>query len=65
MLHALFVLFVFALPAQAEDKRVTVTFLGGAKKVPLEGLKVMLRGSTGDNPRQRRCTAAVGLAHIA
>src|SRR5215207_6784127 len=48
MLRALLVLFVFALPAQAEDKKVTVTFLGGAKKVPLEGVKVTLRGSTGD-----------------
>jgi hypothetical protein len=48
MLRALLVLFVFALPAGAEDKKVTITFLGGAKKVPLEGVKVTLRGSTGD-----------------
>jgi len=31
MLRALLVLFVFALPAKAEDKKVAVTFLGGAK----------------------------------
>src|SRR3954469_15037886 len=48
MLRAVFVLFVLALPARAEDKKVTVTLLGGAKKVPLEGVKVTLRGSTGD-----------------
>lgn len=48
MLRALFVLFVFALPAQAEDKKVTITLLGGAKKIPLEGVKVTLRSSTGD-----------------
>src|SRR5215207_8848530 len=40
MLRALLVLFVFALPAQAEGKKVTITFLGGAKKAPLEGVKV-------------------------
>ena len=48
MLRALFVLFAFALPAQAEDKKVTITFLGGVKKVPLEGLKVTIRSYTGD-----------------
>ena len=48
MLRALLVLFVFALPGQAEDKKVTVTFLGGAKKVPLDGLKVTIRKHTGD-----------------
>ena len=45
---ALFVLLAFTVPAQAEDKKVTITFLGGAKKAPLEGVKVTLRGSTGD-----------------
>src|SRR3954467_13743816 len=48
MLRALLVLFCIALPARAEDKKVTVTFLGGAKKAPIEGLKVSLRRSTGD-----------------
>jgi hypothetical protein len=47
MLRALLVLFCVALPAKAEDKKVTITFLGGAKKVPLEGLKVSIRRSTG------------------
>src|SRR5687768_12473145 len=48
MLRALLVLFVFALPARAEEKKVTVTFLGGTKKVPLDGLKVTIRKHTGD-----------------
>jgi hypothetical protein len=48
MLRALLVLFVFARPAKAEDKTVTIAFLGGAKKAPMEGLKATLRGSTGD-----------------
>ncbi len=47
MLRALLVLFVFALPAKAEDKKVTVTFLGGVKKAPLDGLKVTIRAHTG------------------
>jgi hypothetical protein len=42
------VLLTFTPPAQAENKKVTVTFLGGAKKTPLEGLKVSVRLSTGD-----------------
>jgi hypothetical protein len=45
---SLLVLLGFALPARAEDKKVTVTFLGGAKKVPLDGLKVTIRKHTGD-----------------
>src|SRR5262245_30110472 len=48
MLRALTVLLCIALPAKAEDKKVTITFVGGAKKVPIEGLKVTLRGSIGD-----------------
>lgn len=44
----LIVLLVLALPAHAEDKKVTVRFLGGAKKVPLDGLKVTIRAHTGD-----------------
>ena len=35
-------------PVQADDKNVTLTFLGGAKKTPLEGLKVTIRRETGD-----------------
>src|SRR4051794_10910309 len=48
MLHALLVLVVFALPARADDKKVSVTFLGGTKKAPLDGLKVTIRKHTGD-----------------
>jgi hypothetical protein len=48
MLRALLVLFILALPANADDKQVTIRLLGGAKKVPLEGLKVTIRGHAGD-----------------
>ena len=48
-LIAVAVLLAFTVPAQAEDKKVTVTFLGGAKKTPLEGLKVSIRLYTGDS----------------
>src|SRR5215510_12771415 len=48
MLRALLVLFVFALPAKAGEKKVAVTFLGGVKKAPLDGLKVTIRKHTGD-----------------
>src|SRR5262245_50322025 len=47
-LTAIAVLLGLAVPAQAEDKKVTITFLGGAKKVPLDGLKVTIRKHTGD-----------------
>jgi hypothetical protein len=47
-LIAVAVLLAFTVPVQAEDKKVTVTFLGGAKKTPLEGLKVSIRLYTGD-----------------
>src|SRR5262249_23018936 len=43
-----------AVPAQADDKKVTVTCLGGAKKAPLEGLKVSIRSHTGDWSDDRR-----------
>lgn len=33
----LLVLLGVTLPARADDKKVTVTFLAGAKKVPLDG----------------------------
>jgi hypothetical protein len=45
---SLLVLLGLALPAYAEDKKVSFRFLGGAKKVPLEGLKVTIRAYTGD-----------------
>lgn len=45
---SLLVLLGFTAPARAEDKKVTITFLGGAKKAPLEGLKVTIRSYTGD-----------------
>jgi hypothetical protein len=45
---SLLVLLGVALPARAEDKKVTVTFLGGAKRFPLDGLKVTIRKHTGD-----------------
>jgi len=47
-LVTLVVLLGLALPAQAEDKKVTIRFRGGAKKVPLEGLKVMIRTHSGN-----------------
>jgi hypothetical protein len=47
-LIAVAVLLGCAGPAPAEDKKVTLTFLGGAKKVPLEGLTVTIRAYTGD-----------------
>ena len=34
--------------AHAEDRNVTIQFLGGARKTPLEGLKVTIRAYTGD-----------------
>ena len=48
MYRTLLVLFCFALPVQAEDKDATIRFLGGAKKTPIEGLKVTIRKHTGD-----------------
>ena len=35
--ESLLVLLGFALPARADDKKVSINFLGGAKKAPLEG----------------------------
>jgi hypothetical protein len=37
-----------AAPVHAEDKKVAIRFLGGAKKVPLDELKVTIRSYTGD-----------------
>ena len=48
MIRHLLLLTCFALPAKAEDKDVTIRFLGGAKKVPLADLKVTIREHTGD-----------------
>jgi hypothetical protein len=53
-LVALAVLLGCTNPAAAEDKKVTVTFLGGAKKARLEGLKVSIRSHTGDWSDDRR-----------
>lgn len=44
----------FAIPGLAEEKKVAITFLGGAKKTPLEGLKVSVRLYTGDWSDDRR-----------
>lgn len=48
MYRTLLLLLCFALPLQAEDKESTIRFLGGAKKTPIEGLKVTIRKDTGD-----------------
>jgi len=45
---SLLILLGLASPANAEDKKVSIRFLGGAKKVPLEGLKVTIRAYTGN-----------------
>src|SRR5438045_4537 len=58
---ALAVLLGLACPAPAEDKKVTITFLGGAKKTPVEGLRVSIRSHTGDWSADRdRKAVAVG-----
>jgi hypothetical protein len=54
VLRALTVLLCVALPAKAEDKKVSVKFVGGAKKVPLDGLKVSIRTYTGDWSEDKR-----------
>ena len=45
MLHALSL--AILLCCHVDEKKVTISFLGGAKKVPLEGLKVTIRAHTG------------------
>jgi hypothetical protein len=60
MLRTLLILFCFTPAALAEDKCVTIRFLGGAKKAPLEGLKVTIRGYTGDWSVDRKKTLADG-----
>jgi hypothetical protein len=50
----LLVLFGLAGPSLAEDGKVTVRFLGGAKKLPLAGLKVTIRAHTGDWTRDHK-----------
>ena len=47
-LVALVVLFGMAFPARADERTVAIRFLGGSKKVPLDGLKVTIRAYTGD-----------------
>jgi len=46
--HPLLVLFCCAFPVQVDDNDTTIRFLGGAKKTPIEGLKVIIRKYTGD-----------------
>jgi hypothetical protein len=60
MFRALLVLLVVAPPAKADDRKVTLRFLGGAKKVPLEGLKVTIRAHTGDWSVDRQKTLTDG-----
>jgi hypothetical protein len=57
---AIAVLLGFAVLAQAEDKKVAITFLGGTKKIPLEGLKVTIRKHTGDWSVDREKTLSEG-----
>lgn len=56
----LLVLFVFPLSARAEDKVVAIQFLGGAKKVALEGLKITIRKDTGNFTADRQTSFANG-----
>ncbi|MBP3959932.1 hypothetical protein J8F10_32210 [Gemmata sp. G18] len=61
MLRAASLLALLALtsPGRADDKKVTVRFLGGEKKTPIEGLKVSIRTHTGDwseDKRRKRLT---------
>jgi hypothetical protein len=55
------VLLGFALPARADEKKVTIKFFGGAKKTPLDGLKVTIRGYTGDWTADKKNKLADGV----
>jgi hypothetical protein len=46
MLQTLLMMVLLACPAE-ETRKVTISFVGGAKKTPLEGLKVTIRAHTG------------------
>ena len=59
-LVGLAVLLGLPLPARAEDKTVAIGFLGGAKKVPLGGLKVTIRAYTGDWSKDQKKTLTDG-----
>jgi hypothetical protein len=48
------VLLACAGVVRADDKKVAIRFLGGAKKAPLDGLKVTVRGYTGDWTADRK-----------
>lgn len=48
MLRVLLTLLCFVPPAMAEERAVTLRFLGGVKKTPLEELTVTIRNYTGD-----------------
>jgi hypothetical protein len=43
-----------ACHGQAEDPKVAIRFVGGAKKIPLPGLKVTIRAHTGDWTRDHQ-----------
>ena len=60
MLRAVSLLALLALtaPVRADDKKVTVRFLGGAEKAPLDGLKVSIRSYTGDWSEDKRRVAS-------
>jgi hypothetical protein len=58
---ALLVLLACAAPLQADEpKKVSVQFLGGAKKVPLEGVKVSLFRSTGNYSQDKKKATTTG-----
>ncbi|HYH69455.1 MAG TPA: hypothetical protein VD866_32470, partial [Urbifossiella sp.] len=56
MLRAAVLLLLLAsvCPARGDDKTVAIRFLGGEKKVPLDGLKVSIRTYTGDWSEDKR-----------
>jgi hypothetical protein len=56
----LLVILVSALPAKAESRKVTITFLGGAKKVRIADLKVTIRAYTGDWGKDSKKTLTEG-----
>ena len=50
----LIMLITLTASTHSDDKKVTVRFFGGEKKVQLEGLKVSIRSYTGDWSEDRR-----------
>jgi hypothetical protein len=49
-----------ASPAPPDTKKVNIRFLGGAKKTPIEGLKVTIRSYTGDWTEDKKKKLAEG-----